>query len=367
MRNILSILTFFGLTLTTFAQQIVVQAGDTVYLDITSYRGNLQWQISHDKTTWTDLPGRTFDTIKYVPQQFPAFFRVKIVEGTCEPHYSDMVEAVVPSVPKLTTLVSKSIGPRSAQVTGDIYSTGGFAVTARGIVYSLTPNPDLNDSYTVAGTGGGEFESYLINLLPNTTYYARAYATNAQGTAYGNEVSFTTPAEKTYVIGETGPAGGIVFYDKGSYSNGWRYLEFAPAKWYNNGNDPWNRMEWGCYQKAIGGTSTAIGTGLENTMKILDGCDEAGIMARMAVDAVINGYTDWFLPSRDELSVLYSNMEKYQGSQDFRNKHGFLLFTYTSSSEIDAKSAWGVGFNSGTFIQHLKTSVTMSLRPVRRF
>ena len=65
-------------------------------------------------------------------------------------------------------------------------------MTARGVCWSTSQNPTIADSHSTDGTGTGIFVSNLTGLTLNTAYYVRAYATNNVGTAYGNEVSFTT-------------------------------------------------------------------------------------------------------------------------------------------------------------------------------
>ena len=69
-------------------------------------------------------------------------------------------------------------------------------VTSRGVCWSTSQNPTINDNKTTDGSGTGGFTSSLTNLTPNTTYYVRAYATNSAGTGYGNVVSFTTIEEE---------------------------------------------------------------------------------------------------------------------------------------------------------------------------
>jgi len=92
----------------------------------------------------------------------------------------------------INTNSPSSITSTSAELSSTITSTGGSNITTSGVCYGNNPNPSLLDYYTTDGTNSGTFVSTLSNLSPNTLYYARAYATNGVGTAYGNQVQFTT-------------------------------------------------------------------------------------------------------------------------------------------------------------------------------
>jgi len=115
----------------------------------------------------------------------------------------------------LSTTAATSIADISAVSGGNITNNGGAAITARGIVWSTNQIPTLasNLGYTNDGTGTGSFTSTLTSLTANTTYYVRAYATNSAGTAYGNDVSFTTTAGIV-----TNPGAGVTF-DGYTYSS----------------------------------------------------------------------------------------------------------------------------------------------------
>ena len=95
---------------------------------------------------------------------------------------------------QISTVAAYSITYISAKSGGRITSDGGSAVTARGVCWNNYGYPTTGDNKTEDGTGTGEYTSNLTGLQPNTTYYIRAYATNAYGTVYGDELSFTTPA-----------------------------------------------------------------------------------------------------------------------------------------------------------------------------
>jgi hypothetical protein len=105
-----------------------------------------------------------------------------------------------------------------------------------------------------------------------------------------------------YEIGDTGPAGGLVFYDKGSYSGGWRYLEAAPE----------STEQRICWEEAI----------------------------EYCKNMVHNGYNDWYLPSKDELDEMYKNLHR-------QKLGGFADDNYWSSSEGNGGSAWAQSFGIG--------------------
>ena len=96
---------------------------------------------------------------------------------------------------------------------------------------------------------------------------------------------------------------------------------------------------WGCHGIAIlGADRTAIGTGNQNTIDIMTGCDDEGIAARLCGDLVLGGFSDWYLPSKDELNQLYINRVAIGG---------FAYNVYWSSTEYDNFFAWGQIFGDG--------------------
>jgi hypothetical protein len=96
------------------------------------------------------------------------------------------------NLPSVVTGTSSNISYNSASVSGNVTSDGGAAVTQRGICYSTSANPTISNSIVVSGSGMGTFSTNLTGLLGNTVYYARAFATNSSGTAYGDQVGLTT-------------------------------------------------------------------------------------------------------------------------------------------------------------------------------
>lgn len=105
------------------------------------------------------------------------------------------------TIPSLTTLPVSRIASNTAESGGNIYNDGGSPVIFRGVCWDSLPNPTIIKSKTLDGSGKGNFASSLSGLIMNKTYYLRAFAINGVGTAYGNEVSFTTNPFPTVTIG----------------------------------------------------------------------------------------------------------------------------------------------------------------------
>ncbi|MEZ5106154.1 MAG: FISUMP domain-containing protein [Draconibacterium sp.] len=97
-----------------------------------------------------------------------------------------------PKTPTLTTTSVTDITLNSATTGGNVTSDGGTEVTSRGVCWSTISNPTITDSKTRNSSGTGSFVSAITGLTPGKKYYVRAYATNKAGTAYGNQVTFTT-------------------------------------------------------------------------------------------------------------------------------------------------------------------------------
>ena len=123
------------------------------------------------------------------------------------------------TVPELTTAAISEIGLTSAVSGGTIIADGGEEITVKGVCWGTSVNPTVADSKTSDGKGTANFVSNLVGLAEGTTYYVRAYATNEVGTAYGNELTFTTnevtaavltTTEATNITSTTATAGGNI-------------------------------------------------------------------------------------------------------------------------------------------------------------
>ncbi|MDI1257203.1 MAG: hypothetical protein PSV16_14005 [Flavobacterium sp.] len=176
-----------------------------------------------------------------------------------------------------------------------------------------------------------------------------------------------------YAIGATGPAGGMVFYDKGAYSHGWRYMEISTT---DSGF-----FEWGCLGSDIENTAVIVGKGLYNSAAIagfhdnLDNyymnpsvCNVANngtVAAKNAVAFHVTGfdsYDDWFLPSQEELLAAYQNLH-------LAALGNFTADYYWSSTAFDANNAIAISFVDGSVnaISKIPTANIVKTRAVRYF
>lgn len=146
--------------------------------------------------------------------------------------------------------------------------------------------------------------------------------------------------------------GGIVFYVDKSGEHG---LIAAPVDQ--------GLAEWGCQAiKIDGADGVAIGSGLQNTIDIINGCSSENIAARLGNDLVLNAYDDWFIPSKDELNQLFLNKDKVGG---FAND---VTAPYWSSTEVENNNAaWRQTF-SDYFEQTIYDKYNVyNVRAIRKF
>ncbi|WP_333696710.1 hypothetical protein [Flavobacterium sp.] len=252
-----------------------------------------------------------------------------------------------------TTAVS-GITFNSANSGGTISSNGGSEVISRGVCWSNTnSNPTIANSTTNNGTGVGTFSSSMTNMLPNSLYYVRAYATNSVGTGYGNVRTFTT-LPSPVSVGQSFQ-GGIVGYiyqpgDIGYVAGQIRGIIVATTTQSTG-------AQWGCSGVSINGTSSNLASGLNNTNLIVNGCSTSNIAARICFNLTSGGFSDWVLPSHDELNRLYLNRSAIGG---------FLNTSYWSSTQATSTTARSINFSNGTSNNVTKTSL-LYVRGIRYF
>lgn len=233
-------------------------------------------------------------------------------------------------------------------VDGNIIDNGGSYIIACGICWDINPNPTIELETKTELNGITEiFSTTAYALSPNTKYYVKTYVINEVGVSYGEEISVTTNIiDEGLEIGQE-YAGGIIFYLDDSGEHGLVCT-----------TEDQKSVVWGCTEHMIPGTSTIIGSGLQNTIAIVENCDESEFAAKECYDLVFNRYDDWFLPSKDELNLIYLNL--------YLNDIGNFDDIYRSSSDYDGSSAWTMQFSKGVHYNLWKGS-SVGIRAVRAF
>ncbi len=184
---------------------------------------------------------------------------------------------------------------------------------------------------------------------------------DGSGTNYSEGIDFFITSNVTlyaqwedYIVGDSGPAGGYIFYDKQSVTNGWRYLEVTLSDESATAFD--------CAGTQYSFTVSGIGNGLANSEGIDGACvSSAGPVAR-SIDFTLNTYSDWFLPSGDEMKEIYTNMHLV-GQGNF-NLSDYYWVSNMQNNHTDTPQA--MDFNYG-YIMPMSSTYIRPYRPVRRF
>jgi hypothetical protein len=260
--------------------------------------------------------------------------------------------------PKISaTTAATAISGGSATSGGNVTDDGGNIITARGLCWSTSHNPTTANSITTESGTTGSFTSSITGLTPNSTYYVRAYATNVAGTTYGSQVSFIT---SLLVVGEQFQ-GGIVAYILAPFDPGYNpnvQHGLIAASVDQGANIPLsNGYDGYCFSNTGGQTSTILGTGSANTSAIIQTRNSSGLAAGLAISYRGGNYTDWYLPSRDELNKMYINKSIIGG---------FIDINYWSSSESSCQMGWYQDFSNGTQ-STTYMDLTMNVRAIRSF
>ncbi len=225
-------------------------------------------------------------------------------------------------------------------------------------LYSVACDGIYNDASALFDEGKYEDAMNLLNKLLDYSATSRAMYAQCR-TKLGINV--------TYSIGSVGPAGGYIFYDCDADNNsgnadglisaecGWRYLEATP--------EDLNTLYKFCdYKTSFGDTIVAVGKGKENTEKIVKTLGSQAYAAYGCTEYTFNGFDDWFLPSKNELNLMYINLHK-EGAGFFAND------TYWSSSWDDllwGGYGWAQSFENGYKDTHSQTH-SYKVRPIRAF
>ncbi len=247
-----------------------------------------------------------------------------------------------PTLPTVTTNPPVLVGLNVIDNGGTVTNDGGSAVAEKGICWATSPNPTngIGSFHIASGGGVGNFLSSIYGANPGTNYYIRAYAVSNLGVAYGAEYLITTPAAP-FAIGDYYQGGYIAYLD----ASGLHGLIVTPN---DLGNATWDNGS----NIVTSASGTAIGTGETNTTYIVFNTGNGNYAAKMCYDLDLNGYSDWYLPSIDELNAIIPFI-------------GGVGYTYWSSTEFNAQYARMRSYWGGIADQ-LKSNV-YTVRAVRSF
>ena len=256
------------------------------------------------------------------------------------------------------------------KLTAKWSTDGGSTSSSHTVTFALNGGTGTGCEEQTVEAGGKATEPSTDPKLRNAIF--RFWS--ADGTSEFNfdsvitaDTTLTAIWKTTFEVGETGPAGGIIFYvadteqtsTYGTETFKWKYLEATPsdATYYNA-----STFSWG--DNGSFGTGTAIGDGWVNAKKFLADTTESALIAAQVCFAYGNDtdYDDWFLPSKYELKAMYDNI----GSK------GKWSFLYWSSSESGSSGAVAKYFESGYGTEGFDNFTRnggqkLAVRPIRAF
>jgi hypothetical protein len=161
-----------------------------------------------------------------------------------------------------------------------------------------------------------------------------------------------------YKVGDTGPAGGYIFYDQGSTMNGWRYMEVAPS-------DQIAQTSWGGSGVLVGVQNAGIGAGKPNTAAIVAAVGAGTYAAKVCSSYTLKGFSDWFLPSQQELALIATKLHPL-GLDNFGDGVNYWTSTELSSTQAEYGN-YTVAGGGFTMLGTAKTAATISVRAIREF
>jgi len=259
----------------------------------------------------------------------------------------------VTTLPKYTSIITNAttdITAGTATLNASIIANGQDYIYY-GICFGTSPNPTIANTslYYSSVLTSTNLAKQIQGLTPNTTYYARVFVhSDCIGINYGNQVSFTTTSGPLVV---------------GQYYQGGIIIQLTtPTTGLIAAPTDQGTATWGCEGTSIAGTSSSVGSGQANTNAILAGCTTAGTAAKICDALVLNGKSDWYLPSEQELLLI--GQLTYFSTNNYDNLT-LNSSSYWSSTQSTAVQAKIVSANtSGTTN---KSDTSIYVRAVRSF
>ena len=269
--------------------------------------------------------------------------------------YGEEISFVCEALPTVTTTQPTNVSYTSATVGGNVTDNGGLEVKERGVVYGTSQNPTIENIKVTNGSGSGTFTCNLADLQDGVTYYVRAYAINAKGTAYGEEVSFTTKAlpgiENGYTWVDLGLSVKWATMNVGAsssegYGDYFAWGETEPKEYYD-----WNTYKW-C--NGSSSTLTKYNTdsyyGTIDNKTQLDLTDDAAYM---------NWGGAWRMPTDAELTELreqctwtWTSQNGVNGYKVTSKSNGNSIFLPASGSSLNIAGSMGFYWSSSLYTDH---------------
>ncbi len=247
-----------------------------------------------------------------------------------------------PSIAFVTTSQVTDISYYSASIGGNVTDDGGASVTERGICYSTSTNPTTANTKIISGSGLGQFKCKLTDLQNETTYYVRAYAINEKGTAYGEEVSFTTlkaPFENGHEYIDLGLSVKWATMNVGAsspddYGDYFAWGETAPKDYY----------DWSTYTLCKGSSSTLT---KYNTSSSYGTVDNKTTLELSDDAARANWGGSWRMPTDAEWTELYE-----QCIWTWTNQNGVNGYKVTSKSNGNSIFLPAAGYREDSWLRN---------------
>jgi len=272
--------------------------------------------------------------------------------------YSTALNFTTPGaqIPSVNTTSALASGYNTAVLSGEVTATGGLAVSARGFAWGRQPNPTISGAVVASGSGLGAFSSNLSNIPLNTTFFVRAYATNLIGTAYGAELSFTTPS----ISRASGATTALVEdfdYTDGDLlrNNNWAVHSGGTTNPISVTGSGLSFSQSAYYGSNIGGAARVVNTGADENRNFTNWIDSGAVYASFMVrgNAVNSNSRGYFLHLAEYDSAanpVFSNV-----SSSFRGR------TYITQGSSAATFRLGLAFNSATVPSTVGVDVTSDL------
>ncbi len=257
----------------------------------------------------------------------------------------------------LKDIVATKLGLSFAVVQSGIVDTHNATILQKGFCWSSVrtdPNIDSSAFLISSQSGTSSFSDTIKGLTYNTKYYIRAYATTNSGTYYGKMDSLTT-LQSSLRTGQT-YQGGYIFLIDNTGEHGYIACKIT-------GHNQWGAWATRFY---YAGTNKELGTGQSNTQLLMTVAGNDAYAAKFCDDLVYDGYSDWFLPSYEELRLLRTNL--HQEGNIFGPYDADLYWTSSEVGTINYQyAAWFVPLNAYASFSFDDKDADHSILPIRKF